>query len=47
MECNNMYFQRKIDFELDLWLKKNERTPVLIVGIRQCGKLSTYGNEKN
>lgn len=28
-----MYFQRKIDYELDLWLKKNERTPVLIVGV--------------
>lgn len=36
-----MYFQRKIDYELDLWLKKNERTPVLIVGIRQCGKTET------
>lgn len=41
MECNNMYFQRKIDYELDLWLKKNERTPALIVGIRQCGKTET------
>lgn len=41
-----MYFQKKIDYELDLWLKKNERTPALIVGIRQCGKSSTYGNEK-
>lgn len=28
-----MYFQRKIDYELDLWLKKNERTPELIVGV--------------
>ena len=36
-----MYFQRKIDYELDLWLKKNERTPALIVGIRQCGKTET------
>lgn len=36
-----MYFQRKIDYELDLWLKKNERIPALIVGIRQCGKTET------
>lgn len=36
-----MYFQRKMDYELDLWLKKNERTPALIVGIRQCGKTET------
>lgn len=27
--------------EIDLWLKKNERTPALIVGIRQCGKTET------
>ncbi len=33
-----MYFKRKIDFMLDEWLSKNEFFPLLIVGIRQCGK---------
>ncbi len=33
-----MYFKRKIDFLLDEWLSKNEFFPLLIVGIRQCGK---------
>lgn len=36
-----MYFRRKIDDELDLWLKNEERNPALIVGIRQCGKTET------
>ncbi|MDD7622295.1 MAG: AAA family ATPase, partial [Candidatus Onthovivens sp.] len=33
-----MYFKRKIDAYLDEWLNKEKRSPVLIVGIRQCGK---------
>ena len=33
-----MYFKRKIDAYLDEWLNKEKRYPVLIVGIRQCGK---------
>ena len=35
------YFKRKIDKELDRWLTKEEKSPVLIVGIRQCGKTKT------
>ncbi len=33
-----MYFKRKIDCVLDEWLKKDDRMPMLLVGIRQCGK---------
>ena len=33
-----MYFKRKIDKELDDWYSKENRSPALIVGIRQCGK---------
>ena len=33
-----MYFKRKIDAYLDEWLNKEKRSPVLVVGIRQCGK---------
>ena len=33
-----MYFKRKIDAYLDELLNKEKRSPVLIVGIRQCGK---------
>lgn len=33
-----MYFKRKIDKELDNWLKKDNTSPALVVGIRQCGK---------
>ncbi len=33
-----MYFERKIDSILDAWLKKEEKKPILIMGIRQCGK---------
>lgn len=33
-----MYFRRKMDQELDDWLKKENRFPALLVGIRQCGK---------
>lgn len=36
-----MYFKRKIDRDLDLWLKRNSGNPALIVGIRQCGKTET------
>ncbi len=33
-----MYFERKIDSYLDDWLNKNSKNPILLVGIRQCGK---------
>ncbi len=33
-----MYFKRKVDYYLDDWLKKEYKSPALIVGIRQCGK---------
>lgn len=33
-----MYFKRKIDLDLDLWLKQQNKAPKVIVGIRQCGK---------
>ncbi len=33
-----MYYRRKIDRQLDAWLKKKDKIPALIVGIRQCGK---------
>lgn len=33
-----MYFRRKIDIFLDSWLKRTQKSPALIVGIRQCGK---------
>ena len=33
-----MYFKRKIDACLDAWLKKEKKTPALLVGVRQCGK---------
>ena len=33
-----MYFKRKVDIYLDEWLKKKNKSPALIVGIRQCGK---------
>ncbi len=33
-----MYFKRKIDVFLDNWLKKENKSPALVVGIRQCGK---------
>lgn len=36
-----MYFKRKIDSYLDEWLKKKNKNPALIVGIRQCGKTET------
>ena len=36
-----MYFRRRLDKQLDGWLKSNDKTPVLIVGIRQCGKTET------
>ncbi len=36
-----MYLLRKVDKKLDLWLKGNDRLPLLIVGIRQCGKTET------
>lgn len=33
-----MYLRRKIDNQLDEWLKNENKSPALIVGIRQCGK---------
>ncbi|MGN1295228.1 MAG: AAA family ATPase [Bacilli bacterium] len=33
-----MYFIRKIDIDLDDWIKHKRNDPALIVGIRQCGK---------
>ncbi len=33
-----MYFKRKIDKNLDEWLKKENKSPKLVVGIRQSGK---------
>ncbi len=33
-----MYLRRKIDDFLDNWLKKEDKTPLLLAGIRQCGK---------
>lgn len=36
-----MYFRRKIDKDLDTWLKDKDKSPALIVGIRQCGKTET------
>ena len=37
-EVNSMYFKRKIDDYLDVWLASNKKIPVLVIGIRQCGK---------
>ena len=33
-----MYLKRKIDEDLDNWAKRKNKSPKLIVGIRQCGK---------
>ncbi len=33
-----MYFKRKIDSYLSNWFVKKNKSPLLIVGIRQCGK---------
>ena len=33
-----MYLRRKIDCVLDNWLDAKDNTPLLLVGIRQCGK---------
>ena len=33
-----MYLKRKIDNVLDNWLQNKEKMPMLIIGIRQCGK---------
>ena len=33
-----MYFKRKVDNILDNWLKKIDKSPILLTGIRQCGK---------
>lgn len=33
-----MYLTRKIDNVLDDWLKSGNKTPMLVTGIRQCGK---------
>lgn len=36
-----MYYKRKIDALLDEWLKKENKSPALVIGIRQCGKTET------
>ena len=36
-----MYYKRKIDAILDGWLKKENKSPALVIGIRQCGKTET------
>lgn len=36
-----MYYKRKIDTVLDGWLKKENKSPALVIGIRQCGKTET------
>lgn len=33
-----VYFKRKIDEQLDAWLKSKGHSPALVYGIRQCGK---------
>jgi len=33
-----MYFKRKIDPILDKWITKDNSMPLLLIGIRQCGK---------
>ena len=33
-----MYYKRKIDKYLDEWLLRKDKSPALVVGIRQCGK---------
>ncbi len=39
-----MYFRRKIDAILDNWLLKENTMPMLIAGIRQCGKTESVRN---
>jgi len=36
-----VYYKRKIDAILDGWLKKENKSPALVIGIRQCGKTET------
>lgn len=33
-----MYLRRKIDIELEKWFQKENHSPALVIGIRQCGK---------
>ena len=33
-----MYYKRKIDKYFNEWLYKKDKSPALVVGIRQCGK---------
>lgn len=33
-----MYLRRKIDTELEKWFQKENHSPALVIGIRQCGK---------
>ena len=44
-----MYFKRKADMFLENWKIKKDKNPLLIVGIRQCGKTRSILNfaEKN
>lgn len=38
MEKKRCIFKRKIDIFLENWKTKKDKNPLLIVGIRQCGK---------
>lgn len=39
-----MYMKRKIDDWLVNWKRKKEKSPALVVGIRQCGKTESIEN---
>ena len=38
------YFKRKVDRWLDEWKNKKDKSPALIVGIRQCGKTESINH---
>ncbi len=38
------YFKRKVDKWLDEWKNKKDKSPALIVGIRQCGKTESINH---
>ena len=42
-----MYFERKIDRWLIDWKNRKEKSPALIVGIRQCGKTESIEHFAN
>ncbi len=39
-----MYFKRKIDQDLNSWIRNESSSPALVIGIRQCGKTETIRN---